>query len=289
MKPRTLAEALARLAADPALIPIAGGTDVMVLIGLGALRQGHLLDLWGLDELRGVAVSARETVLGALTTYTALATHPEVAGLYPLLAAAARVSGAWAIQNRGTLAGNIANASPAADSPPALLAYGARLELSSVRGTRWVEYSGFHTGYKQTVRAADELITRIALPMAPAGAAHFYRKVGARKAQAISKVALAAVAGRRDGGLTDVRIAVGSVAPTVVSAVRTASWLDGQEPARVDRAAARGLLESEIAPIDDLRSTERYRRRVAGNLLEQFLDHAAEEVPTEGAPSRGAP
>jgi CO/xanthine dehydrogenase FAD-binding subunit len=214
-------------------------------------------------------------VLGALTTYTEIGAHPAIAERHPLLVAAARVSGAWPIQNRGTLAGNIANASPAADSPPALIAGRARLELASVRGRRWVDYATFHTGYKQTTRAPDELITRIALPASPARAVHFYRKVGTRKAQAISKVCFAAVAERRSGSLGDVTIALGSVAPTVVNAERTAAWLTGQRPAGVDRAAARALLLSEIAPIDDIRSTAYYRGRVAGNLLEQFLDAAA--------------
>lgn len=271
-RPKDLADALARLADDPSLIPIAGGTDLMVLIQLGQVREGHLLDLWGLDGLRGISVGPVETVLGGLTTYSEITAHSGITERYPLLAEAARVSGAWAIQNRGTLAGNIANASPAADSPPALLVYGARLELRSARGARWVDYASFHTGYKQTVRASDELITRIALPAPPAPAVHFYRKVGTRKAQAISKVSFAGVAGWRDGALGEVRVALGSVAPTVVTARRTANYLAGRAPSAIDRAEARAILESEIAPIDDIRSTERYRRCVAGNLLEQFLD-----------------
>jgi CO/xanthine dehydrogenase FAD-binding subunit len=273
-RPATLAAAVALLAERPSLLPIAGGTDIMVLIGLGLLREGHLLDLSRLHELRGIEVRERETLLGALTTYTEIGAHPAIAERHPLLVAAARVSGAWPIQNRGTLAGNIANASPAADSPPALIACRARLELASVRGRRWVDYASFHTGYKQTVRAPDELITGIALPAPPAHAVHFYRKVGTRRAQAISKVCLAAVAERRTGRLGHVTIALGSVAPTVVNAERTAAWLAGQRPAGVDRAAARALLPSEIAPIDDIRSTAHYRGRVAGNLLEQFLDEA---------------
>ncbi|MGH7390135.1 MAG: FAD binding domain-containing protein [Candidatus Rokuibacteriota bacterium] len=272
---RTLDEALGRLADDPTLVPIAGGTDLMVAARMGGLRAGRLLDLWRLDELRGAEVAPGALVLGALTTYTEVASHPAVAARWPLLAAAARVSGAWAIRNRGTLGGNVANASPAADTPPALLAYGARLELRSARGARWVDYRSFHTGYRRTLRAPDELITRIAVPAPPEGAVHLYRKVGARRAQAISKVCFAALAARRDGALTDVRLALGSVAPTVVGALRTAAWLEGRRPAAVDRAEARARIEAEIAPIDDLRSTAGYRRRVAGNLLEQFLEEAA--------------
>ena len=278
-RPASLAEALERKAAEPALTPSAGGTDLMVLINQGALRDGHLLDLWGLGELQGIAVDEQAVMLGALTTYAEVASHAVVAERHPLLVAAARVSGAWAIQNRGTLGGNVANASPAADSPPALLAYGARMEVASVRGRRWLDYAAVHTGYKQLALAPDELVTRIALPRPPAGALHFYRKVGTRKAQAISKVCVAAVAELDDrGAFGTVRLALGSVAPTAVLARATAAWLAGQEPARVDRAAARASLAREIAPIDDLRSTARYRAEVAGNLLEQLLDDATRRV-----------
>jgi CO/xanthine dehydrogenase FAD-binding subunit len=271
-RPHSLRHALEVMAAEPSVIPIAGGTDLMVLLALGGLREGHLLDLRPLGELRGVRAAPNETVIGALTTYRELATHPAVAERYPALVQAARLSGAWAIQNRGTLGGNLANASPAADSPPALLAYGARLELVSVRGSRWVDYADFHLDYKRTARASDELIARIALAMPPEPATHFYRKVGTRKAQAISKVCLAGLAPMRDGRLGEVRLALGAVAPTVVLARQTAAYLSGRRTTEIDRAAARETLEAEIAPIDDARSSAWYRRQVAGNLLEQFLD-----------------
>lgn len=271
-KARSLHHALEVMAAEPGVIPIAGGTDLMVLLALGGLGEGHLLDLWSLDELRGISVTPTETILGALTTYREIAAHPAVVERYPALVQAARLSGAWAIQNRGTLGGNLANASPAADSPPALLAYGARLELVSARGSRWLDYAAFHLGYKQTARAPDELIARIALAVPPERATHFYRKVGTRKAQAISKVCVAGLAPVRDGRLGDVRLALGAVAPTVVLARQTAAYLTGRGTTDIDRVATRALLEAEIAPIDDLRSSEWYRRRVAGNLLEQFLD-----------------
>jgi CO/xanthine dehydrogenase FAD-binding subunit len=275
VEPASLAAALAALAADPALVPIAGGTDVMVLRALGELRGAPLLDLWRLDELRGVTVGETDIVLGALTTYREVARHPALATLVPALVAAARLSGAPAIQNRGTLGGNVANASPAADSPPVLLVLGARVELASVRGRRWIDYAGYHTGYKTTVRAPDELITRLALPRPPADARPFYRKVGARRAQAISKVSVAGLARWRGDTLVEARLAWGAVAPTVVATPRTAAALVGRRRGDVDLARARAILEEELAPIDDLRSTRDYRRRVAGNLLGQFLAETA--------------
>jgi CO/xanthine dehydrogenase FAD-binding subunit len=273
-RPRDLAQALALMAdGEPRPVPFAGGTDLMVLLLMRSLPPTHFLDLSVLDELRGSAVGPDEIVLGALTTYADVAADRHLEAALPLLAAAARVSGGWAIQNRGTLGGNIMNASPAADTPPALLAYGARLELASVRGRRWVPYADFHVGYKRLRREPDEILTRIALPCpAVSSTGHFYRKVGPRKAQAISTVCFAGVARWDADRISAVRIGLGAVAPTPLESRRTAAYLAGKRRGEIDRAAARAILEGEISPIDDLRSTAAYRRRVAGNLLEQFLD-----------------
>jgi CO/xanthine dehydrogenase FAD-binding subunit len=260
VRPRTLGEALEAVAGGAR--PIAGGTDVMVLFAAGKLAWPSLVDLWGLDELRGVAVDGEHLTLGALTTYSDVQAHEAVRRELPMLCVAASETGGWAIQNRGTLGGNIANASPAADSPPALLAYGAEVELVSRRGARWVDYATFHTGYKQTVLAADELIARVRVPRGQRRA-ELYRKVGPRRAQAISKVCFA---GAVDGDGT-VRVALGGVAPVVLRCPVTETALAGG-----DLEGARAALEGEIAPIDDVRSTARYRRRVAVNLLGQFAE-----------------
>jgi CO/xanthine dehydrogenase FAD-binding subunit len=259
VRPRGLGDALARLAADPELRPLAGGTDVMVVFAAGRLPWRRLLDLWAVRELGGVEVAAEHVTLGALVTYTEVQAHPVLASEFPMLGAAAAETGGWAIQNRGTLGGNIANASPAADSPPALLAYGAQIELTSTRGARWLDYASFHTGYKRTLLEADELITRIRLPRRPRRA-QLFRKVGPRRAQAISKVCFAGCADEQG-----VRIALGGVAPIVTRCPRTEAAL-----AAGDVGAARALLQAEIAPIDDVRSNVRYRRRVSENLLIAF-------------------
>jgi len=171
----------------------------------------------------------------------------------------------------GTVGGNIANASPAADTPPALLAYGAEVELVSSEGARRVPYANFHTGYKQTVMRADELIAAVLLPRPREGARHFYRKVGTRRAQAISKVCFAALAEVEGGSLAGVRIALGSVAPVVLRCRRTEDVLRGR---RLDEDLIKAAAEEigrEVTPIDDVRSTARYRTRVAQNLLREFL------------------
>jgi CO/xanthine dehydrogenase FAD-binding subunit len=251
----TLDDALRAIAAEPGTWrALAGGTDVMVLFSAGKLAHRRWVDVWALDELRGIEVAGDTITMGALTTYTDVVRHAVVSRELPMLAQAARETGGVAIQNRGTLGGNIANASPAADSPPALLAYGASVELASVRGRRWVDYATFHTGYKRTVMTGDELITRIRVPRARGQRVHYYKKVGPRRAQAISKVCFAACADLDGARVRAVRIAVGGVAPIVVTCDR------------LDRDA----VSRAIAPIDDVRSTARYRRRVADNLFTDF-------------------
>ncbi len=265
--PATLAAALAALAADPTLRPLAGGTDLMVLYAMDRLTHHRLLGLWRLTELRGIAVDAAFVTLGALTTYTEVQAHPTLRQEFPMLVQAASETGGLAIQNRGTLGGNLANASPAADSTPALLAYDAAVELVSATSSRWVAYAAFHTGYKQTVLAPGELIARLRLPrLIDDGATlrtHVYRKVGPRRAQAISKVCMAACVDRDPTGKAlAARVAFGGVGPVVLRCPRTEAALVAD-----DAAGAQVALAGEITPIDDLRSTARYRLRVAQNLL----------------------
>ncbi|MBI5366286.1 MAG: FAD binding domain-containing protein [Planctomycetes bacterium] len=283
----SLEDGLRQLAATPTLRVLAGGTDVMVLLEAGDLPPGKFLSIWGLPELRGIRVADDAVTLGALTTYAEIAEHAVLEREFPLLCRAARANGAVAIQNRGTLGGNIMNASPAADSPPALAVYGAELELAAAaRGARRVAYDGFHTGYKRMDRRPDELLTAIRLPRRPGtgggaggGELHYYRKVGTREAQAISKVVIAAY-GRRDpatGAIAECRIAFGSVAPTVLRARATERAILGRMPDAAAAVAARAAASAEVTPIDDIRSTARYRRAVAGNLAAEFVARLAAE------------
>jgi CO/xanthine dehydrogenase FAD-binding subunit len=278
--PRTLGDALALLRDEPgAWRPFAGGTDLMVLLEAGKLEHRRFFSVRHLAELRGIEESEGHVTLGALTTYTEVRRSPVLAREFPMLVRAAAETGGVAIQNRGTLGGNVANASPAADSPPALLAYGAEVELVSAGGSRRVAYADFHTGYKQTVMRQDELIARLRLPRPSAAARHFYRKVGTRRAQAISKVCFAALADTEGGAISEVRIALGSVAPVVLRCRRTEELLRGRAPGAETAAAALEEIAREITPIDDVRSTARYRTRVARNLLEEFLSGLNGGVP----------
>ena len=273
VSPGNLQAVLSLLASEPAQwLPIAGGTDVMVLYSAGKLLSRNLLNIWNIPELRQIDVFPDRIRIGAACTYTALRKHDVVLREFPLLATAASWTGGIANQNRGTLGGNIANASPAADSLPALLVYDAELTLISVRGERRVDYRSFHTGYKQTALAADELIRDISLQRRFSGYFPHARKVGARDAQAISKVCLAALGQIANGRIRDVRLALGSVAPVPLRLNETEHALTGKkiEPSLLE--VARKILLREIRPIDDIRSTARYRAVVAGNIVAEFLE-----------------
>jgi len=273
---RNLEETLERLAREPGVWkPFAGGTDLMVLLEAGKLPHRRFLNIWKLPELRGIEVTPQHVTLGALTTYSEVRRHELLMLEFPLLCRAASETGSIATQNRGTLGGNIANASPAADSPPALLVYDAELELVSANGTRWLSYQGFWKGYKQIELRNDELIRGIRLARGKTGWVQFYRKVGTRRAQAISKVCFAGAARVEAGRIANVRIALGSVAPTVLRAIETENILRGEKPTPVIVNAAQEILAREIAPINDMRSTARYRLRVVQNLLAEFCERIA--------------
>ena len=263
LEPRSLRDALKMLRDEGPLVPLAGCTDVYVNLNFGTVQQKRFLNLWGLDELRKIRMSGGVLSIGALATYTKIIESPHVAKRVPILAAAAREIGGVQIQNRGTLGGNIANGSPAGDSLPVLAAVDAVLVLASAKETRRVPFNWFYTGYRKSVLREDELIAAVEIP--PIAGRQWFRKVGTRAAQAISKIVMAAV---RDG---QPRIALGSVAPTVVRLPRT----EGILAAGGSIEEARRALESEISPIDDIRSTAAYRLRVAGNLLERFWKETA--------------
>ncbi len=269
--PETLSEALADLAAHPEARPFAGGTDLMVLLEAGHLPPGRFVNLAKCRELLGIERRDEGGLsIGALTTYTDVRRSPLIDEDYGLLKLAAAETGGPATQNRGTIGGNIANASPAADTPPVLLVYDAELDLLSASGSRRVPYASFHRAYKQMDLAPGEIIARVILPQGQTRKA-FYRKVGPRRAQAISKVCFAGVIAMDATVVVDIRIALGSVAPTAIRARRTEAALRGRPLDAAAIAAAIEELVAEIAPIDDIRSTARYRARVAANLLQEFL------------------
>lgn len=273
--PGTLEEAFSILASAPHR-PVAGGTDLLVQItGEIGPPPERVIDLWRLEELRGIALESGALVLGALTTYTEIRRSALCREHVPALVDAAATIGAAQIQNRGTLGGNVANASPAGDTLPVLLATDAEIVVGGVRGERTVPAGTFWPSYRTTALDPDELVLRIRVPLAGGREVRF-RKVGTRRAQAISKVVMA-LAWREHGrsaGWSDVRVALGSVAPTPIRATATERVLEGGRPTPevADRAAE--TLAAEIAPIDDVRSTADYRRVVSARILHRMVREA---------------
>jgi len=274
LRPRSLGEALAAMNGTGATrpVPLAGGTDLFVYLNAGTGATGRYLDLWGLRELRGIRIGRRAAALGALATFSQIREHPVMRRRFPSLVAAAAEVGARQIQNRATLGGNIANASPAGDSLPALLALDAVIHARSVRGAREIAFDQLYRGYRDLTLAKDELITAIELPLPFPGTIPFFRKVGTRRAQSISKVVFAGMLRRDRAGRVDhVRAAFGSVAPVPVRARRVEEALWGEKPSRAGAERAVEVLAEDIAPIDDIRSDREYRLAVAANVLRQFL------------------
>ncbi len=258
MRPKSVEQALRSMADDPSLIPIAGCTDVFVGLNAGTFPGTRFLDLWPLEELREIGVRNGAISIGALATHAMIQESAAVTSRVPILAAACREIGGVQIQNRGTLGGNVANGSPAGDTLPVLAVAEALVVLRSAAGERRIPFNAFFTGYRKTVRRPDELIVAFELP--PLVDVQWFRKVGTRAAQAISKVVMAVVGGERP------RIAIGSVGPTIIRCTKTEAALAGG--ATFDEASH--VLEAEVQPIDDIRSTASYRRRVCGNLLRRF-------------------
>ena len=270
--PPTLGAALQQLAAEPGRhTPIAGGTELMVALNTGRLTQHSLLSIQHLRELRFIRIEDAAIHIGAGTTFTDIRRNQTIATDFPLLIQSASWTGSIANQNRGTLGGNICNASPAADTPPALLAYDATVTLISISGQRTIPYADFHLGYKRTALRPDELLHTITIPRTFSDYRHYIRKVGTRDAQAISKVALAAVA-RMDGNLiADIRLGAASLADRPVRCSAAEAALVNKPIDETTIRSARAALASEAKPIDDIRSTAKYRAAVACNLLEEFL------------------
>jgi xanthine dehydrogenase small subunit len=259
LEPRSLTDALKMLRDEGPLVPMAGCTDLYVALNYGTLDETRFLNLWRLERLRAIELRGAFLSIGAMATHAGIIRSTLVNRRLPMLAAASHEVGGAQIQNRGTIGGNVANASPAGDTLPVLAAADAVVVLRSASETRRVPFTAFYTGYRQSVRRPDELIVALEIP-AVLGRQQF-RKVGTRAAQAISKVVMAVVTGDRP------RIALGSVAPTVVRAGRTEAAL----AAGASVEEAQRLLMDEIVPIDDIRSTATYRRRVAANLLARML------------------
>jgi CO/xanthine dehydrogenase FAD-binding subunit len=271
VQPHTLEEAVRYLEGDPGLVPAAGCTDLMVR-GVEALhRMDRVIDLLGIPELRGIREVEGGLEIGATTPFSEIRRSAAVRDTFPALADAAGQIGGWQIQNRATLGGNLANASPAGDSLPVLLALDATVVLASVRGMREIPYDGFHAGYRKTAIQPGEIVVRIRLPRPPAGTVQAFRKVGTREAQAISKVVVAMAGRVEDGRIADLRLAAGSVAPTPIRLRAVEDAVRGQAPGPETAALAGREAAGAVTPIDDVRSTAEYRRFALERVVRRML------------------
>jgi len=256
---------------------LAGGTDFFVELHIAPVADGGTLrplvaDVSRLDELRAIEIDGAAARIGAAATYAEIRRHPALAERAPILGAMAREVGAIQIQARGTLGGNLATGSPAADGVAALAALDADVVLRSARGERKVPVGAFYTGYRRTVRANDELILRVELALPASGAVNYWRKVGTRSAQAISKVALAAVGEIARGRATRIGLGMASVAPTIAFLPTVRALLLSRPLAEIVDAELDSATDADVAPIDDIRSTAAYRRHVARVLVRRFAD-----------------
>jgi CO/xanthine dehydrogenase FAD-binding subunit len=277
--PGSLSAVLQLLASEPgAWTPIAGGTEIMVAYSAGRLASPKLVSLWDIPDLRFVETTPEAIVIGAGATFLDLRAHPAISSDLPLIAKAASWIGSIANQSRATIGGNLVNGSPAADSSPVLLAYDAAIEIISVRGKRRISYGEFHTGYKRNVLAPDELLFAIHIPRRFALHKQYLRKVGTRRAMAIAKVALAATALLQDAVVSEIRLAAASLAPFPARLYEAEKALLGRSLTQETIDAAQHALLNEARPIDDIRSTAEYRRRVSTNLLAEFLTGLCDEV-----------
>lgn len=270
--PNTLAEVYGLL--DGGLASrrlIAGGTDLMVLVNAHQLDARELIDIWGVDELRGITSEGAHLRIGALTTWSQIVRSPLAIASAPALIESAKTIGALQIQNRGTIGGNVVNASPAGDSLPVLAAFDAEVEIGSSAGVRRVAFNQFYTAYRTTVLEVGEIVTAIRIPKMRSDEQGFYFKVGTRRAQAISKVVMGARLRMNGEVIEEIAIGLGSVAPTVMRASRTEQLLTGKRVRKDLIASAQLEIAQEISAITDLRSTEHYRRVVTGNLIARVL------------------
>ena len=250
---------------------LAGGTDLMVQMDLGTLKPQNFINIWGLPDLSGITGRKDEVEIKALTTFSDIINHPIIKKEFPMLIEAAHLTGSIAIQNRGTVGGNIMNASPAADTPPALLAYAAEIELASKNEVRRLFYKDFHINYKVMRINPDEILTKIILPRTSEKTMDFYQKVGTRAAHSISKACVAIRLKLDKKIIKDIKIGLGSVAPMPMRVYMTEELLRGNKLSMdlIDEAVLQ--IAREIHPIDDIRSNKAYRLRVAINLIKNFL------------------
>jgi len=272
--PTSLAEALRVLATVPDVKLVAGCTDLMVgLLTAEAEARSPMpavMDIFGIPEICGIRERDGGLEIGAATTFTEIRDSKLVRRQAPALAAAAAEVGGWQIQNRATIGGNVVNASPAGDSLPVLLALDALAVVVDAEGERELPYREFHVGYRTTALRPGELLGWLRLPRAEPGTRQFFRKVGTREAQSISKVVVALAGRVEDGRVAEYRLAAGSVAATPIRFHALETELVGRAADAAAADFAGQTAAAAVSPIDDVRSTAEYRRFVLDRVVRRL-------------------
>ena len=274
--PTDLNGALAALAngGGETVLPIAGGTNLIVDIRAKRERPDRMVGLGEVDELLGMEFGPERISIGGRTTVSDLLRSPEIAREAPSLIEAARLFGGLMVRNTGTVAGNIASGSPAADLVPPLLVLDAELELASVADTRTLALDDYYLGYKQDARRPDELITRISWPHLPENSINTFYKLARRKGDAITVTGVAVALSVAEGTCTRARIALASVAPVVRRVKEAEAVLESRTltPALIDEAAEAAA--ETCTPIDDVRASAGYRRHTVEALTRRLVTQA---------------
>jgi CO/xanthine dehydrogenase FAD-binding subunit len=284
--PGDLDAALAVLAGSDsqgAIMPLAGGTNMIVDLRARTVAPAALVSIGRLSGIRGIAIDGARVRMGGRTTVSDMLRHPELGAIAPSLVASARVFAGQMVRNTATVAGNICSGSPAADLVPALLALDAEVTLTSQTGSRVLALSEFFHGYKQMARRADELMTELSWPLPAGNTCNVFYKLARRKGDAITVVGVAVAMGVEAGKCRGVRIALGSVAPIVTRAVAAEHMLEGEAPTRERIDAASRTAMDEVDPIDDIRASAGYRRHCVQVLTRRLLTQAWEQLAPGGA------
>lgn len=271
LSPKNLKEVVSLVSNHPNYKILAGGTDLCVQMNCGTLTPEGFINIWGLNELRGIIEEDDHIEIGALATHREISSNKIVKMYFQPLADSCKTIGAVQIQNRGTLAGNVMNASPAGDSLPVLLAYDAKILAVSKTGTRVIDFKDFYTGYKKTALKKDEFITKFQIPKAGPDEISRFVKIGQRKAQAISKVVACFRLGLDGDAVSKVAIAFGSVAETPIRLSKSEKIILGNKMDKKIVEKVMKSVEKEVTPIDDIRSTGKYRRHICKILVKRFL------------------
>ncbi|MBU0505865.1 MAG: xanthine dehydrogenase family protein subunit M [bacterium] len=271
LEAKNLSQALDYRKEHPTYKLLAGGTDLCVLMNSGIIKPEGLISIWGLDELKQITEEGDVISIGALVTHSAVAQSGMIQKHIPVLGKACLTVGARQIQNRGTIGGNIMNASPAGDTLPVLLAYDATIEVSNTQGSRQIPFTEFYTGYRQTALKEDEMVTRILIKKPNQGEKADFIKIGTRKAQAISKVMACFRMQTQDDVITSFQAAYGSVAAIPVRVTALEEFLVGEKLEEKTIEEAIQITKDNLNPIDDIRSTADYRKHVCGVMVKRFL------------------